>query len=142
MTLTDARRTLLDYRKGVIVTSWSLNEAIDLAIKVLPSDPPRPTCEERFRQIAEAVRVQYDIEPFTTRSRKKAIVCWRQCIWMKLKNEGYPNHRIATATGWDHATIWWGVTRLKDYLASGDPLAVNTWNALINTIKLPRYYGD
>ena len=131
MTLTDARRTLLDYRKGVIVTSWSLYEAIDLAIKVLPGDPPRPTCEERFRQIAEAVRVQYDIEPFATRSRDKSIVCWRQCVWMRLKNEGYPNYTIARTTGWDHATVWWGIARIEGYLAAGDRMASATWEALI-----------
>ena len=142
MTLTEARKTLSWYRIGINVNPAALHEAIDLAIKVLPNDPPRQSCESRFKQITDAIRIQHGIEPFATRSREKTLVCWRQCVWMKLKNEGYPNHRIATATGWDHATIWWGVSRLKDYLASGDPLAVNTWNALIDTIKLPRYYGD
>ena len=147
MTLTDARKILEEHLAWMQSTydepepprpdQEMLYEAIDLAIKVLPGDPPRPTCEERFRQITEAVRVQYDIEPFATRSRDKSIVCWRQCVWMRLKNEGYPNYTIARTTGWDHATVWWGIARIGDYLAAGDRMASATWEALIS-IKIPR----
>ena len=50
--------------------------------------------------------------------------------WKLLKQEGYPNLAIAKTTGWDHATVWWGLDRLTNYLESGDTLAIATWQEL------------
>lgn len=131
MTLTEARKILEEYHPHEI----RVRQALDVAISVLPRQSGRQTVNERFDYICKAIESANGRTPFRTRIRDKESVCWRQCVWKKLKQEGYPNHAIAKATGWDHATVWWGLDRLSDYLQSGDPLATATWEELNKILK-------
>ena len=133
MTLTQARKTL---ESRLPDFDGELAEAMALAISTLPRESTRPSARERFDYICRAIESAKDgMHPFADRSRNKELVCWRQCVWRQLKQEGYPNHAISKATGWDHATIWWGLERLTGYLLSGDPLAVATWQELTQILN-------
>ena len=145
MKLTDARKTLEEHLAWMQSTydepepprpdQETLYEAMETAISVLPRQSGRQTVNERFDYICKAIESANGRTPFGTRSRDKEIVCWRQCVWRLLKQEGYPNLAIARATGWDHATVWWGLDRLTSYLQGGDPLATATWEELNRILK-------
>lgn len=112
-------------------------------LKEPPMRAYRKTVVERLNDIRCSIAKAKDgFDPFASRSRDKVNVCWRQCIWRQLTKEGYHANEVAKATGFDHATIWYSMQRLDDYLYTGDPLAVETWKDLLNIIELPRFYGD
>ena len=111
-------------------------------LKEPPMKAYRKTVTERLNDIRSSISKAKDgFDPFASRSRDKVIVCWRQCIWRQLTKEGYHANEVAKATNYDHATIWYSMQRLDDYLYCGDPLAVATWKDLQAIIE-PRYYGN
>lgn len=133
MTLTEARKILLRHQAGIQVNPDSFHEAIDIAIKVLPNQQERPSTEERLATIRGLIRDAKGFDPFLTKTRDATIVCWRQLVWLKLTQEGYKMTHLAKASGFNHATIGWGVGRVRDYLMAGDHIAVKAWEQL-NTI--------
>ena len=133
MTLTEARKTLERYRPTI--PDDELGEAIDTAISVLPKDTSRPTAKERLNAIRRIILDVEGFDPFETRSRDPRLVCWRQCVWLLMAQEGYRSTEMAQASGYDHATMWWGVRRLRDYLACGDRAAIATWEELNRIIN-------
>ena len=142
MTLTQARKVLEDYQawriyegpvgQGPIMPRFeTITEALDTAIAQLPEGSIRKSVSERLNAILCALYEAKDgFNPFQERRRDRVSVCWRQCIWRKLILEGYHTVEVGKATGYDHASIWYGIQRLDDYLTLGDPLAVNTWEDL------------
>lgn len=130
MTLTEARKILEEFRDGLDPDPQAVMDAIEIVIPVLPRETPRMRCPERLEQIINLITAQYGFNPFGGRRRDKEYVCWRQCVWMRLRKEGYTSMAVSRATGFDHATIWWGVERLQSYLEAGDYLAVSTWKEL------------
>jgi len=147
MTLTEARRVLEDYQawrtyegpvgEGPIMPRFSLiTEALDMAVAQLPSGEVRKPAAERYMEIRCAIAEAKDgFDPFRERSRDKVSVCWRQCVWRKLKSEGYHAVEVARVTGYDHATVWYALQRLDDFLYTGDLLAVRTWEDLNRIVK-------
>lgn len=133
MTLTEARKTLERYRPTI--PDDELGKAIDTAISVLPKDTSRPTAKERLNAIRRIILDVEGFDPFETRSRDPRLVCWRQCVWLLMANEGYRSVEMAKASAYDHATMWWGVRRLRDYLACGDRAAIATWEELNRIIN-------
>ena len=133
MTLTEARKTLERYRPTI--PDDELGEAIDTAISVLPKDTSRPTAKERLNAIRRIILDVEGFDPFETRSRDPRLVSWRQCVWLLMANEGYRSVEMAKASAYDHATMWWGVRRLRDYLACGDRAAIATWEELNRIIN-------
>ena len=133
MTLTEARKTLERYRPTI--PDDDLGEAIDTAISVLPKDTSRPTAKERFNAIRRIILDVEGFDPFETRSRDPRLVCWRQCVWLLMAQEGYRSTEMERASGYDHATMWWGVRRLRDYLACGDRAAIAIWEELNRIIN-------
>ena len=95
----------------------------------------RPSCADRFREIRELVEAAKGEDPFGTRKRDRVTVCRRQCIWRLLVREGYHSVEIGKVTGYDHSTIWWGVSRLDGYIEAGDWLSVTEWNELKEIVK-------
>lgn len=141
MTLTKARKILEEYLawcrsyddepEPPQPSSDDLYDALEAAISVLPMESMRPTAARRLETIREYIRAAKDgFDPFGSPTRDKRHVCWRQCVWHLLQTEGYGNSEIAHASGFDHATVWWGTQRLQGYLASGDWLAVAVWEEL------------
>ena len=133
MTLTEARKTLERYRPTI--PNDELGEAIDTAISALPKDISRPTAKERLNAIRRIILDVEGFDPFETRSRDPRLVCWRQCVWLLMANEGYRSVEMAKASAYDHATMWWGVRRLRGYLSCGDRAAIATWEELNRIIN-------
>lgn len=126
MTLTEARKTL-ERRRLDTPFDDELAEAIDTAISVLPAESRRPTTGKRLAAIRASIRDAKGFDPFSSRDRRKDMVCWRQCVWLQMQNEGYRTGAIGSACGYNHATVWWGVDRLRGYLSSGDRFAAAVW---------------
>lgn len=98
---------------------------------MVPVPKARPTCRERFYAIIGMVsRGKDGFNPFQLRERGRVAVCWRQAVWRMLAREGYHTTEIGRVSGYDHATVWWGIRRLDNYIETGDLLAINTWNDL------------
>lgn len=131
MTLTEARRTLERYRDTV---DGELAEAVETAINALPRESGRLSAEERLRQIRETLAEARGIDPFGVRKRGWENVTLRQCAWILLRNEGYTTSEIGKACGYDHATVYMGVARLKGYLASGDRPSIAVWRDFMTII--------
>ncbi|MBR4755332.1 MAG: hypothetical protein IK076_00145 [Bacteroidales bacterium] len=92
----------------------------------------RPSCKDRFYSILGMVsRGKDGFNPFQSRERGRVAVAWRQAVWRLLAREGYHSTEIGNVTGYDHATIWWGIRRLESYIETGDSLAGGIWNDLI-----------
>lgn len=125
MTLTEARKTLERYRPTI--PDDELGEAIDTAISVLPRESARPSAGERLGQIREAILDAKGFDPFGTRKRDREMATWRQCVWIVLRREGYTTTEIGKVSGYNHATVYWGVSRLRGYLACGDRLSLAIW---------------
>lgn len=145
MTLTEARKVLERYNNwrrydGPLEQSPTqpepkeVGEAIDVAIEILPKESTRPTAEERLEAISKSIESAKGFNPFNDRSRSPSVVCWRHAIWAILVNEGYRIVEIARATKYNHATIWWGVRRFKDYLDYGDKPSIAVWEDIQNII--------
>lgn len=145
MTLTEARKILeqhliwlrscVDDPEPPRPASDDLYEAIEVAISVLPRDSARPTAKERLNAIRRIILDVEGFDPFETRSRDPRLVCWRQCVWLLMANEGYRSVEMAKASAYDHATMWWGVRRLRGYLSCGDRAAIATWEELNRIIN-------
>lgn len=131
MTLTEARKTLEQHRGEF---EGEIKEAIDTAISTLPRESARPTAAERLAAIRAAVADAKGFDPFATRRRDWESVVWRQCAWMTLSNEGYSVSGIGAASGYNHATVYMGVARLRDYLACGDRTAVAIWQDFVSIL--------
>jgi len=128
MTLTEARKIL---ERDINLFHGDLNEAIATAISAMPRESEFQSIEDRFTEVTEAIAsAKEGMRPFDRKSRNKEAVCWRQCVWRLLFQEGYRKYEIAKVTGWDHSTILWGLGRVDDYLSSGDRLAIATWQEL------------
>lgn len=134
MTLTEARKTLERFRRDTRFDP-ELEEAIDAAISALPREARRPTARERLNALRRVILDIEGFDPFKTRSRNPNLVCWRQCVWLLMAQEGYRSTEMAQASGYDHATMWWGIRRLQGYLDCGDPAAVATWEELNKIIN-------
>ena len=135
MTLSEARKILLRYQIGIQVNPDSFHEAIDKAISVLPNSQERPSAEERLAIVRGLIRDAGNPDPFESKTRDSEYVCWRQLIWLKLSQEGYLLEHIAKASGFNHATIGWGIRRATDYLKAGDHMAVSAWERLNKILK-------
>ena len=125
MTLTEARKTLERYRPTI--PDDELGEAIDTAISALPRESARPSARERLGQIRAAILDTKGFDPFGTRKRDREMATWRQCVWIVLRREGYTTTEIGKVSGYNHATVYWGVSRLRGYLACGDRLSLAIW---------------
>ena len=144
MTLTEARKVLEEYlawmQSGVDEpepnkpTNEAVYEAMKQAISVLPKASTRPTAEERLEAISKSIESAKGFNPFNDRSRSPSVVCWRHAICAILVSEGYRIVEIARATKYNHATIWWGVRRFKDYLDYGDKPSIAVWEDIQNII--------
>lgn len=145
MTLTEARRMLERYQK------WSryegpvgegpempdpkeVGKAIDKAIAVLPGEVERPTARQRLAQIRKAIEESEGYDPFSSRSRERDIVGWRQCVYLVMEREGYTYSEIGRAAGFDHVTIMWGAKHQAGYIDSGDKLSVEIWEKINNIL--------
>ena len=95
----------------------------------------RPSCADRFSEIRRRMKSALGEDPFGTRRRDRVTVCRRQCVWRFLVREGYHSVEIGKVTGYDHSTIWWGVSRLDGYIEAGDWLSVSEWNELKEIMK-------
>lgn len=118
MTLTEARKTLETYR---ITTPMDdeLGEAIDTAITALPRESGRLPVGERLRVITDML-TDAKVNPFQAKKRDLESVIWRRCVWGKLRDEGYGVSEIGKACGYNHSTVYIGVSRLRECLAIGD----------------------
>lgn len=135
MTPMEAREVLVEHRRR---SRGKVREAIDLAIDILLSGPPRMTTEERFDYIRKLILCRKGFDPFASRSRENLIVTWRLCVWKLMMSEGYIQQHIADISGWDHSTVSVGVSRLNGYLDTGDDKAKGTWKALQAIVYPPK----
>lgn len=131
----EAREVLVEHRRR---SRGKVREAIDLAIDILLSGPPRMTTEERFDYIRKLILCRKGFDPFASRSRENLIVTWRLCVWKLMMSEGYIQQHIADISGWDHSTVSVGVSRLNGYLDTGDDKAKGTWKALQAIVYPPK----
>ncbi len=136
MTPMEAREVLVEHRRR---SRGKVREAIDMAIDILPSGPPRMTTEERFDYIRKLILCSKGFDPFASRSRENLIVTWRLCVWKLMMSEGYIQQHIADICGWDHSTVSVGVSRLNGYLDMGDDKAKGTWKDLQAILNNQRY---
>ena len=142
MTLPQARVILENYLTQLetcepsLHTPEGLGEALRLAISTLPKERRRETAKDRLDQYIATIKLaKGGFDPFADKTRDRRFVCWRQCVWLLLARAGFMHTEIARATGYDHATVWWGISRLKGYLAQGDYLAVAIWNEITSIIR-------
>ena len=106
---------------------------IDGKIELKPIIEPvlRPTASERLDLLRARIRdAVKGYDPFRVRTRNAKAVAWRQCVYLLLKNEGYTLHAIADASGYNHATIAWGIKHAKDLVDIGDSEYKRIWNEL------------
>lgn len=128
MTLTEAREILEVFKPR----SKKVQEAIKAALPLLHDVPESPTAKQRLDEIREVIKANKDgFDPFATRSRTREIVSWRNCVYYKLRKEGYTYQSIARASNYDHSTVVVGCQKLCDYLETKDWISVNTWNELM-----------
>lgn len=133
MSLTEARKIL---ERNIDLFQGEIAEAIKTAISVLPNQRERPTALERLTTIRGQIRGAKDgFDPFGSKSRDASYVCWRQCIWLKLSQEGYRTLQLARASGFNHSTIIWGIGHVSDYINAGDYMAVSAWEELNDIIQ-------
>lgn len=133
MTLSESRSILLRLRDRPS-TNPLVAEALDIALAFIPEESPRPSAESRLEYIRSCIRAAKDgFDPFSSRGRGYVTVCWRHCVWLLMSQEGYRSTEIARATNYNHATVWWGLSRLRGYISSGDHLTLAIWRDL-NTI--------
>lgn len=127
MKLIQARKVLEEYRHSSPFTT-ELEEAMDAAIAVLPKDGPRTPASARIGEIREALAEHLDgFDPFGTRSRVRKVVIWRQCVYYRMRMEGYSLHQISAASGYNHATVLFGVGSMEDGLEIGDRETASIW---------------
>lgn len=136
MTLTEARKTLERFRQDTPLNP-ELGEAIDTAISALPRESARPSAGERLGQIRAAILDAKGFDPFGTRKRDREMATWRQCVWIVLRREGYTTTEIGKVSGYNHATVYWGVSRLRGYLACGDRLSLAIWQDFSDIMASP-----
>ena len=134
MTLAQAGTTLERFGKN---RKHSLpdevKEAIDTVTALLPRVPETTSAEQRFDELCELVSRISKID-IRSKSRETKTVIWRRCIWYFLSKEGYGISAIGKASGFDHATVLFGIRKHKDYLDSGDYLTRNIWNVFSTII--------
>lgn len=123
MTLTEARRKFEMYKLNELKRE-ELKEAVDAAMTVL-----HPSARERMGEIRALILGATGTDPFSSRSRKREAVCWRQCVWRLMRDEGYGPVEIASAcdNGYSYSTVIVGAGKIRDYLSTGDRMAVETW---------------
>lgn len=121
MTLTEARRKFEIYKLSELKRE-ELKEAVDAAMTVL-----HPSAAERMGEIRALIEGATGADPFSSRSRKRDMVCWRQCVWRLMRDEGYGPVEIASACGHNHTTVIWGARKIRDYLSTGDRIAAGIW---------------
>lgn len=125
MTLSEARTILAK----LDVDDPDVKEAIGIAVSILPSTPARKSTSERLDEIVMKIKEHGKTDPFD-RSRNSASVLRRQCIFKRLRGEGYMLSEIARASGYDHATVWFGCNQVQNGLDTNDRIVKNTWNEL------------
>lgn len=118
MKLAEARRRFELYKLNDLKRE-ELEDMIDAAITVL-----HPSAKERLDEIRGIIRAAKGIDPFATRSRGQDTVCWRQCVWRRMRDEGYTLMEVGDASGCSHATVYTGVNRFNGYLSMNDRRAV------------------
>jgi len=125
MTLSEARKILA----RLDVEDKDVKEAIETAISVLPSSPARKSSSERLEDILARIRAHGEADPFD-RTRNGHSVLWRQCVFKRLRGEGYMLSDIARVTGYDHSTVWFGCQQVQNGLDTNDRLVKKAWNEL------------
>lgn len=144
MTLTEARKVLERYRnwrgnnwpdEGSIPHPDEVDEAIDIAISVLPDHVSRPTARERLEEIREKIRVAKGFDPFEYKNRDRDLVAWRYCAYYQLRKEGYTFGQIGRASGYDHATVIHAYQTLRDYLETKDWITTTIWNEYLKIVQ-------
>ena len=138
MTLQEARTILDNYRPH----RKEVREAVGIAARLLPSDGHRLSPAERFEAILGAIsRQKGGYNPFD-RTRRAEPVTWRQLIYKRMKDEGYPIFEIAKVTGYDHSTIFCGIQRANDGIACKDWMTVKINNELIEILEHEKGTSD
>lgn len=112
---------------------WQKKQMMKDAVEgeVAPQEDTRPSASERLDLLRARIRdAVKGYDPFRVRTRNAKAVAWRQCVYLLLKNEGYTLHAIADASGYNHATIAWGIKHAKDLVDIGDSEYKRIWNEL------------
>lgn len=103
----------------------------DFEEEIEAEEDSRPSASERLDLLRARIRdAVKGYDPFRVRTRNAKAVAWRQCVYLLLKNEGYTLHAIADASGYNHATIAWGIKHAKDLVDIGDSEYKRIWNEL------------
>lgn len=142
MTLGEARKTLEAYNRWLKSdenkdgpTNPNKNEvgdAIDAAISILPKcDCTQVSVMQRLSYIRDCLKKKKEsFDPFSSRTREEPDVIWRHAVFCKLKQEGYSYQKIANASGYNHATVLWGVRNIRDGLSVNYQVIVKIWEEL------------
>ena len=130
----DAELIEIAYNDGITIgmtkqKEQMMKEAVEG--EVAPQEDTRPSASERLDLLRARIRdAVKGYDPFRVRTRNAKAVAWRQCVYLLLKNEGYTLHAIADASGYNHATIAWGIKHAKDLVDIGDSEYKRIWNAV------------
>ena len=136
MTLTEARRVFDRYKDTPL--DDDLKEAIGVAMTVLLEERPRKTASQRLAEIRQGIRETFDgFDPFCNRSRMKGDVIWRQAVFQQMRIEGYMLSEIAKASGYNHATVYFGCCQTTDGLDIGDYETKTVWGRLTEIVSCP-----
>lgn len=134
MTLAQAGTTLERFgRNREHSLPEEVREAILTVAALLPRVPETVTTKQRFDELCDMVSRISKID-IRSKSRETKTVIWRRCVWYLLSKEGYGISAIGKASGFDHATVLFGIRKHKDYLASGDQLTREIWNVFSTII--------
>lgn len=122
-------------RKAFIAgAEWQKSQMMKEAVEgevAPPQEDTRPSASERLDLLRARIRdAVKGYDPFRIRTRNAKAVAWRQCVYLLLKNEGYTLHAIADASGYNHATIAWGIKHAKDLVDIGDSEYKRIWSEL------------
>ena len=141
MTLTEARKTLESFQAwrrydGPIGEGpkqpdpKTIGEALDIAIRLLPIESPRPSASKRLDYILERI----GFNPFN-KKKDSVEVTWRQCIIFKLNLESFTNAEITKATGMSHSAVTVAIHVAEDRLKYRDELFRAVWSQFLEIIQ-------